>query len=89
MASGGLLLALGHALDAGADDLGDEGAGVDDETDDQRHELGQDDDAALEVEAAQLRIGEVEGRAREEERDHRQPDDQPQRRRARSEIARP
>ena len=29
--AGGLLLALGNALDAGADDLGDEGAGVDDE----------------------------------------------------------
>ena len=49
--AGGLLLAPRNALDAGAHDLGNEGTGVDDEAEEQRHELRQDDDAAVEVEA--------------------------------------
>ena len=54
-------LALGHAQDAGAHDLGDEARRVDGEAEQQRHQLGQDGDAALEIEAAQLGI--VEARA--------------------------
>ena len=50
--AGRLLLALGHAQDAGAHDLGDEAGGVDRQPQQQRHELGLDHHAALEIEAA-------------------------------------
>ena len=55
-----LLLALGHALDAGAHDLGDEACRVDRQAQQQGHELGLQHHAALEIEALELGIVEAE-----------------------------
>ncbi len=71
-----LALSPAHGEDAGAHDLRDEGAGIDDQADEKGDKFGRDDVTAREVEAAQLGLVELERHAADDEDEKRQPDDE-------------